>query len=392
MTGDGAAAKPDPGHNRLWVEWLALSNFRNYATVRLDLDQRSVVLVGNNGAGKTNLLEAVSLLAAGHGLRRSTYAEITKRDGDDGWAVAARVHSGDRAVEIGTGLAGLEEGASGRRVRIDGQNARGSGALGELVRVVWLTPAMDGLFTGSASERRRFIDRLILSLHPAHARETRRFERAVRQRNRAFETYERDDGLYQGLEIEIAEAGVAIAAARLDLVTRLGGRIEARRAAAGANPFPWASLALEGYLEQRLAELPAIEVEDAYRLHLAEMRERDRAAKRTLDGPHRSDLIVGYGPKAAPAKSCSTGEQKSLLVGLILAHLELVKDQREGEAPLLLLDEIPAHLDADHRRGLFGEIARLGAQAWMTGTDASVFEPLGDEAQMITVVDGGIRT
>ena len=193
------------------------------------------------------------------------------------------------------------------------------------------------------------------------------------------------------MEIEIAEAGVAIAAARLDLVTRLGGRIEARRDAAPDQPFPWASLALEGLLEERLRQMPAIEVEDFYRRRLAESRERDRAAKRTLEGPQRSDLVVGYGPKAAPAKSCSTGEQKSLLVGLVLAHLELVKDAQNGVVPLLLLDEIPAHLDADHRRGLFGEIARLGAQAWMTGTDANVFEPLGEAVQMITVADGGIR-
>jgi len=376
--------------DRLWIERLALTDFRNYANAKLALDPRPVVLVGDNGAGKTNLLEAVSLLAAGHGLRRSPYEEITRRGADGGWAVAARLFSGGRAVEIGTGLAGQEEGASGRRVRIDGRSMRGSGALGEYARVVWLTPAMDGLFTGPAGERRRFMDRLIASLHPSHGRENSRFERAVRQRNRAFETHEHRDALFEGLEVEIAEAGVAIAAARRDLAGRLAARIEQRRQGAG-DPFPWATLALDGLIEARLAEAPAIEVEDFYRHHLAETRERDRAAKRTLEGPHRSDLAVGFGPKGAPAASCSTGEQKSLLVGLVLAHLELVKDQYGGEAPLLLLDESPAHLDADHRRALFGEITRLNAQAWMTGTDAGVFAPLGDCAQTITVVDGGVR-
>ena len=376
---------------RQWIEWLVLTDFRNYASLRLELDRRSVVLVGDNGAGKTNLLEAVSLLAAGHGLRRSPYSEITRAGSSNGWAVAARLHSDGRAVEVGTGLAGLDEAASGRRVRIDGRNMKGSGTLGEIAKVVWLTPAMDGLFTGSAGDRRRFIDRLIVSLHPEHRREARRYERALRQRNRAFESYQNEAGLFDGLEIEIAEAGVAIAAARLDLVSRLSGRIEERRAAVSKDLFPWACLALEGLLEDQLAKQPAVEVEDRFRAHLEQSRERDRAAKRTLDGPHRSNLIVDHGPKAMPANSCSTGEQKSLLVGLVLAHMELVKDHNKGEAPLLLLDEIPAHLDAEHRRSLFGEIARLGAQAWMTGTDASVFEPLGEETQMITIADGGIR-
>ncbi len=377
--------------DRLWVERLAVTDFRNYVTATLELDMRPVVLVGDNGAGKTNLLEAVSLLAAGHGLRRSAYAEITRRGAADGWAVAARVHVGDQVNEIGTGLAGLEEGASGRRVRVDGRRMSGSGALGELVRVVWLTPAMDGLFMGSAGERRRFVDRLVLSLNPGNARENRRFERAVRQRNKAFETYERGEALFEGLEMEIAEAGVAIAAARLDLVTRLTGRIETRRRGDVSAPFPWSNLALEGLLEEMLMTAAAVDVEDFYRARLAETRERDRTAKRTLEGPHRSDLIVEYGPKTAPAKSCSTGEQKSLLVGLILAHLELVKDNHAGQSPLLLLDEIPAHLDGDRRGALFAEIARLGAQAWMTGTDGSVFAPMGENAQVITVVDGGIR-
>jgi len=390
---DAVSAAPNPAESadRQWVERLALTDFRNYVSAKLELDSRPVVLVGDNGAGKTNLLEAVSLLAAGHGLRRSSYGELTRRDASDGWAVAARLHGGGQVTEIGTGLAGLEEGASGRRVRIDGRRVSGSGALGQYVRVVWLTPAMDGLFMGPAGERRRFVDRLVLSLNPTNARENRRFERAMRQRNRAFETFERSDALFEGLEIEIAEAGVAIAAARLDLVMRLMGRIEVRREGAIGGSFPWSKLVLEGLLEGMLMSAAAVDVEDSYRARLAETRERDRAAKRTLEGPHRSDLMVEFGPKSAPARSCSTGEQKALLVGLVLAHLELVKDSLAGQSPLLLLDEIPAHLDAERRGALFEEICRLGAQAWMTGTDAGVFAALGEEAQMITVVDGGIR-
>jgi len=355
------------------------------------LDERPVVLVGDNGAGKTNVLEAVSLLAAGHGLRRAPYGEIARMDGAGGWAVSARLHGALGIVEIGTGQSGADEEGSGRIVRIDGATVRGTAKLGELVRVTWLTPAMDGLFTGPASERRRFLDRLIQSLDPGYRSEINRFDRAMRQRNRLFETHESRVAEYEGLEIQLAEAGVAIAAARLEAVERLSRLLTERPDDGAERPFPWPTLALEGLLEQRLASEAAVEVEDFYRRKLSENRDRDRAAKRTLEGPHRSDLIVGYGPKQAPARSCSTGEQKALLVGLVLAHSELVKQHFGGLAPLLLLDEIPAHLDAQRRLALFGEIARLGAQAWMTGTDKSVFESLRKTAQIFTVADGGVR-
>ncbi len=376
---------------RLWVEQLKLTDFRNYNKLNMELDPSPVVLVGDNGAGKTNVLEAVSLLAAGHGLRRATYAEIARMDGRGGWAVAARLHGGTGAVEIGTGLTEPGDEGGGRIVRIDGATVRGTAKLGELVRMVWLTPAMDGLFTGPASDRRRFLDRLIQSLDPGHRSEAARFERAMRQRNRLFEMHENRGTVFEGLETQLAEAGVAIAAARLEAVERLGGLLAERPDEGAERPFPWSTLALEGLLEQRLADEAAVEVEDFYRRKLAENRERDRAAKRTLEGPHRSDLIVGYGPKHVLARSCSTGEQKALLVGLILAHSELVKQHFGGLAPLLLLDEIPAHLDAERRLALFGEIARLGAQAWMTGTDGAVFEPLRKTAQIFTVADGGVR-
>ena len=389
---DGAApAGQADTQARLWVEQLKLTDFRNYRKLDMGLDQRPVVLVGDNGAGKTNVLEAVSLLAAGHGLRRAPYGEIARNDGGGGWAVAARLHGNMGAVEIGTGLLASEDEGGGRIVRIDGATVRGTARLGELVRMVWLTPAMDGLFTGPASDRRRFLDRLIQSLDPGHRSEAARFERAMRQRNRLFEMHEHRGSVFEGLETQLAEAGVAIAAARLAAVDRLSRLLAERPDESTERPFPWATLALEGLLEQRLAGQAAIEVEDFYLLQLAENRERDRAAKRTLEGPHRSDLIVGYGPKHVPARSCSTGEQKALLVGLVLAHSELVKQHFGGLAPLLLLDEIPAHLDAERRLALFHEIARLGAQAWMTGTDGSVFESLRQTAQIFTVADGGVR-
>ncbi len=384
-----AAGQPEPGDGRLWVERLSINDFRNFANLRLEFDHRPIILIGDNGAGKTNLLEAVSLLAAGHGLRGASYGELTRRGADAGWAVSAKLQNPSGPIEIGTGFSEPNNGSTARRVRINGESVRSSGALGDYVRVIWLTPAMDGLFSGPASGRRRFLDRLIQSLQPSHRQQTGRFERAVRQRNRALESYGQD-ALLEGLEIEIAEAGVAVAAARLDVVRRLSAHIDARRCSGRDNPFSWAGLALEGLLEQRLMEAPAVEVEDFYREQLGRNRARDRAVRRTLDGPHCSDLSVSFGSKGVAARTCSTGEQKDLLVGLVLAHLELAKDRHGGQAPLLLLDEIAAHLDAEHRSSLFHEIARLGAQAWMTGTDAGVFAPLGDAVQRATVADGGI--
>jgi DNA replication and repair protein RecF len=348
------------------------------------MDERPVVLTGPNGAGKTNLLEAVSLLTPGRGLGRAQFADMTRRGAGGGWAVNARLHCASGEVDIGTGYANAEETTS-RSVRIDGENARSTNALGEYVRAVWLTPAMDGLFTGPAGERRRFLDRLIQSLDPGYRACVSRFERAMRQRNRLLEDGETSATLFEGLETQMAETGVAMAAARLDTVARLGGGSDEERL---TNAFPWAVMALEGVLEQRLQDEAAVDTEDAYREMLARSRERDRAAKRTLEGPHRSDLIVGHGPKSAPARICSTGEQKALLIGLVLAHSRLVKQQSNGIAPLILLDEIVAHLDEERRAGLFAELQRLEAQAWMTGTDASHFELWGENAQAFSVENG----
>ena len=373
----------------LWVERLTLTDFRNYARLSQDFTSAPIVLTGANGAGKTNLLEALSLLAPGQGLRRQPFAELTRVGASGGWSVAARVHSpAGGSVDIGTGIdsAPGQRERSGRIVRINRETQTGSGVLADHVELVWLTPAMDGLFTGPAGDRRRFLDRLIVCFDPGYRRRITDFERAMRQRNRLLETGAAGSQ-FESLELIMAETGVGIAAARVEAVNQLAAAITDRRAARPDSPFPWAEIMLQGSLEDDIAERAAIDVEDSYVQRLRSGRERDRVAKRALDGPHRSDLLVGHGPKAMPGKVCSTGEQKALLVGLVLAHAELVGPRRGRPAPLLLLDEIAAHLDQERRAALFDEIVMLGAQAWLTGTDRSGFSALEDRAQFFTVKD-----
>jgi DNA replication and repair protein RecF len=367
----------------MWIERLALTNFRNHGSLTLALDARSVVLTGSNGAGKTNILEAISLLAPGQGLRRSLYGEMAKAGGAGVWAVAATVRSAEDTISIGTGLTAESGDRAGRVVRINGETQSGAGALADRVEMLWVTPAMDGLFRGPASDRRRFLDRLVVSFDPSYRTRIGHFERAMRQRNRLLDDGVRDGARFDGLEMIMAEAGVAIAAARAEAVNGIEAMIAERRARAPDSPFPWAHLRLEGTLEQDLAHLPAVDVEDGYVHALRSGRERDRAAGRTLEGPHRSDLVVAHGPKAMPAHVCSTGEQKALLVGLVLAHAELEKRRRDGAAPILLLDEVAAHLDKTRRDALYAEIVQLGSQAWMTGTDELAFDGIVDDAQFI---------
>jgi DNA replication and repair protein RecF len=384
------AAEAGLGERRLWLGRLALTDFRNYAQATVALGTQSVILSGGNGAGKTNILEAVSMLAPGRGLRGVVFGDLARLNGAGGWSVAARLNLDGTEIAIGTGQAAQADGSapSGRIVRIDGDTAQGSGALGDYVQVLWLTPAMDGLFTGPASERRRFLDRVVASFDDAHRTRLNHFERAMRQRNRLFELGERSGRYFAAVESQMAETGTAIAAGRVETLDRLAGVIEAGRGA--DSPFPWAELALEGWLESAVRGSAAVEVEDAYATRLADSRERDRAAGRTLEGPHRADLLVRHGPKDMPGHLCSTGEQKALLIGLILAHARALADGRDGIAPLLLLDEIAAHLDMPRREALFAAIERLGAQAWMTGTDEQVFAPLRETAQFFTVVNGQI--
>lgn len=373
---------------KLWVERLTLANYRNYSALTLEAGPEPVVLFGANGSGKTNLLEAVSLLAPGQGLRRAAFPDVANAAGDGGWSITARVHTALGAVDIGTGSKTGDEERTGRLVRIDGDAKSGSGVLADYVEAVWLTPAMDGLFTGPGTERRRFLDRLILCFDTGHAKRANRFERAMQQRNRLLSDGVRDGARFEGLETVMAESGVALAAARAEAVAALTAVSDRRRARDAQSPFPWAQIALDGVLERDLQSHAAVDVEDTYASILRANRERDRGAGRTLDGPHRSDLIVGHGPKSMPAKLCSTGEQKALLLGLVLAHAELVAERQDGLAPILLLDEVTAHLDEARRAALFSEILRLGSQAWLTGTDQDAFHALDGKARFWTIDEG----
>lgn len=384
----GASTTGELPTTALWVERLTLTDFRNYATAQIATGAEPVVLIGANGAGKTNLIEAVSLLAPGQGLRRAAFPDLARASGAGGWAVAARVNSRLGPADIGTGIlaqARASGGRVGRTVRVDGETRGSSGILADYVDIVWVTPAMDGLFTGPAAERRRFLDRLVLCFDPAFRALAGRFERAMQSRNRLLSDGIRDGSQLAGFEMVMAEAGTAIAAARVETVAALSAVIADRRARDEASPFPWSFVTLEGTLEQELTGTAAVDVEEAYALRLVRERERDRGAGRTLEGPHRTDLVLRHGPKDMPARLCSTGEQKSLLLGLVLAEAELIARRHDGAAPLLLLDEITAHLDCERRAALFAEILRLRTQAWMTGTDAEAFAALRGVARFFSV-------
>ena len=366
---------------------LTLTNFRNYAALALDFRPGAVVLTGDNGAGKTNLLEAVSLLAPGRGLRRAAYGEVAREGGDGGFALHARLDGPNGEAEIGTGTSGNDvPGEGGRKVRINGAAARSAEAMLEWLRVVWLTPSMDSLFTGAAGDRRRFLDRLVLAIDAAHGQRALDYEKAMRGRNRLLAEGSRDGAWFDAIEMQMAETGTAIAAARAETVRLLAAMIE-RLPSDG--PFPQADIGLAGELEAAVATMPAVEAEERFRRALAEGRERDRAAGRTLEGPHRADLIVRHRPKAMAAEYCSTGEQKALLVGIVLSHARLTGEMA-GMAPILLLDEIAAHLDAGRRAALFSILEELGGQTFMTGTDAALFSSLKGRAQFLTVDHGSV--
>lgn len=369
------------------ISKLTLTNFRNYAALTIDLAPGAVVFSGDNGAGKTNLLEAISFLTPGRGLRRAPYADVAREGGDGGFALHARLDGPDGQVEIGTGISGGDTaGEGGRRVRINGAPARSAEDMLEWLRVVWLTPAMDALFTGPAADRRRFLDRLVLAIDPGHGQRAIDYEKAMRGRNRLFTEGSRDDRWFDAIETQMAETGVAIAAARAEMVRLLAAMIDRLP---DTGPFPQADIGLSGDLEAEIAAAPAVDVEERFRRALVEGRDRDRAAGRTLEGPHRSDLVVRHRPKAMPAELCSTGEQKALLVGIVLSHARLTGEM-SGMTPILLLDEIAAHLDSGRRAALFSILEDLNCQAFMTGTDAALFSSLAGRAQFLTVDHGRV--
>ncbi|MEP7239911.1 MAG: DNA replication/repair protein RecF [Devosia sp.] len=362
-----------------YLSRLRLSAFRNYHVAALDLDGRHVVLTGPNGAGKTNLLEALSLLAPGRGLRRATFQTLGNQASDQPWAVAATVETADGPADVGTGI----DADANRRVRINGANARAVEEMSDYLRLLWLTPSMDGLFSGPAADRRRFLDRLVTTLVPSHSATVSSYDRATRQRNRLLD--ENGDPLWlDALEAEMAALAAALHFARADTVAHLHQRIgESLEDAA----FPAAQLALTPLFDDRHVPQSSSGLEAELRHLWATTRGLDRAAGRTIEGPHRVDLDVAYAQKRMPAALGSTGEQKALLVGLILAHARLVKAST-AITPFLLLDEIAAHLDPDRRAALFAAVDALETQAFMTGTDAMLFDALGSRAQRVTVREG----
>jgi DNA replication and repair protein RecF len=373
------------------VTRLTLTDFRNYAALRLDLWAGSVVLTGANGAGKTNLLEALSMLQPGRGLRGAALADMARRGGGGGWAVAARIEaSRQEATALGTEWQPTQGGeeAGQRRAVIDGEPAASVSAFARHLTLLWLTPAMDRLFTGPPGDRRRYLDRLVASLDPDHPSHVGAYERAMRDRNLLLAEAAPDRTWLDALEARMAESAAAIAAARLSALDILSRHthMEGREGA-----FPWARLSVSGELESALRTAPSVHAEEAFRKRLGEARRADAAAGRALSGPHRSDLEVVFGPKDMPAALCSTGEQKALLVGLVLAQASAIGTHR-AVSPVLLLDEIAAHFDERRREALFGMLAERSAQAWLTGTDPGLFEGLGKAAQFFHVDTGIVHS
>src|SRR6202165_1115048 len=370
------------------IQRLTLTHFRNYRAASLQTHSDVVVLVGPNGAGKTNCIEAISFLSPGRGLRRATLEDVADNQGDGSWAVSAEVEGALGLATLGTGIdaPGSEAASNSRRCRIDRAPVNSATAFGDHLRMVWLTPSMDGLFLGAASERRRFFDRLVLAIDSEHASGVSALDRSLRSRNRLLEVRNYDDHWCDAIERETAELAVAVAATRGQTAVKLAAMLGAR---GEASAFLSAQITLDGWMENALLTEPATSVEDRYREMLRDSRARDAAAGRTLDGPHLTDLQVIFAPKNVAARDASTGEQKALLIGLVLAHASLAAEMT-GITPLLLLDEVVAHLDPDRRVALFGELTKLGAQVWMTGADPAAFAGIGATGEIFDVDSGRI--
>jgi DNA replication and repair protein RecF len=366
------------------VKRLTLTDFRCFRRAVLDSDARPVVLFGANGAGKTSLLEALSMLTPGRGLRGAALADLGRRGASAGspWGVAVEADGFEGPVSIGTGAA--PEGSSRRTLRIDGQAARGRASLAAVVSALWLTPAMDRLFLEGASSRRRFFDRLVYGFDPSHATRIGVYERSMRERARLLRERRGDPAWLSAIEARMAENSVAVAAARSTTLRRLVPMVSA-----GVGPFPGAEISFQGGVEAMLDRMPALEAEAELAEALAASREHDAQAGGARVGAHRGDLELAHGTSGMPAAQCSTGEQKMLLIALILATARLQAALR-GRAPLLLLDEVAAHLDGDHRAALFHEISDIGAQAWLTGVERSVFANFSGAAQYVAVEAGTV--
>jgi len=370
------------------IRRLTLSNFRNYRASTLEADAGSIVLYGPNGAGKTNLIEAISLLAPGRGLRRATLEEVAFHEGDGSWAVAAEVEGALGLTTLGTGIErAAEDGATvQRKCRIDREPVATAAAFADHVRIIWMVPAMDSLFVGAPSERRRFLDRLATAIDSEHSSRVNAFERALRSRNRLLEDARPDPHWLDAVEHETAELAVAVAGLRAETVRRLGSVLSTRAQSA----FPPVEIGLNGWMENLLPDQPALALEERYREVLRQNRDRDAAAGRTLNGPHLTDLAVVYALKGIAAADASTGEQKALLIGLVLAHARLIAEMT-GAAPILLLDEVVAHLDPSRRSALHAELEQLGAQVWMTSADPAQFAEIKGQAMFVEIQSGQLR-
>ncbi len=384
---DGARTKSPPAkRGGPAVTRLRLSGFRSYDELRLDVAPRPVVLTGPNGAGKTNLLEALSFLSPGTGLRGARLADVSPRGGAPGWAVAAQITTDCGVVDIGTGCPALATtGATERRtVKVDGVVVRGQAALAETLNLQWLTPQMDRLFVDGPAPRRRFLDRLVFGFDPTHAKRLAAYQRALRDRSHALKERRGSAAWLDAIEATMAGHGVAVAAARRDVVARLTVAL-----GDGAGGFPAADIAVRGDVEDSLDQAPAVEVEAKLRDDLVTARRKDAETGGAGCGPHRSDLIVRHVARNFPAELCSTGEQKRLLLAIVLANARW-HAVRGARPPVVLLDEAAAHLDDHHRAELVEILCDLGLQVWLTGTDATLFRAFGSRAQFLTVSDGAV--
>lgn len=375
-----------------FIQSLQLSHFRNYAGAELaGLSAGPVVLCGANGAGKTNILEAVSFLSPGRGLRTARIGEVQNRETEitaGPWSISALAESAYGPVRIGTGRDGHED---KRLVRINGENAKGGqSAMTEYLSIIWLTPQMDRLFADAASARRKFLDRMVFAFDPGHSGRVTRYENAMRQRSKLLQGGGADSSWLAALEATMAETGVAIAAARQDFSRKLQQGVDRTPADIQAH-FPKAQLSVRGTVEELIRRVPAVEVEEMLRYQLKDSRSRDSEYGGATTGPHKSDLNVIYEAKSMPADQCSTGEQKALLVGIVLAHARMIAAER-GSPPVLLLDEVAAHLDERRRDVLYRILLDLKAQVWMTGTDTALFETLRGQGQFLSVRNGQIGT
>ncbi|MBA3813189.1 MAG: DNA replication/repair protein RecF [Alphaproteobacteria bacterium] len=361
------------------VERLSLSHFRCYEIFSVSLDTRPVILTGPNGAGKTNLLESLSFLIPGRGLRRSSLSEVRRHGSTDPWAISIQLQDEEEQIHIGTGLDPESPDSERRITKINGEKVKSQSSLTEWVSVLWLTPQMDRLFLEGSQGRRRFLDRLVYGFDSGHAQRLNRYEQVLRERNLLLRQGRYDPHWLNGLEEILVDEGIALTIARREVVAQLSSVLKHK-----GNAFPQAELALEGTVENLLDGRSLLDVEEEMRRFLQASREQDRLTGRTSMGPHRSDLLVVHPEKKQPAALCSTGEQKALLLSIVMASAQLLS-VRADTIPLLLLDEVVAHLDASRRSALFDELLKLKIQAWLTGTDVSLFEELQGNVQFLSL-------